>query len=255
MSRELDNILSTSLKEGVTLEEMIPLLQEHINAHGIDFFSIAQAAVTRNNRMLGVEFSTSLELDFFVNEYVENGLAAHDIVARSGLALTPQNTFGQIHFGEHIAEDDSQTYETRELFRQLSSKGMGTGTAYQVRDCDKEMDHGLSMNFGSFQARDFEVIDRIEALKHELLLAVYAIRPLLRLKLDRSLLGLVNVKLSDKEKDVLTYSGKGLNANHIAPIMNMTVFGVRYYITEICKKLGAQNIKEAIVLAYRLKLI
>lgn len=56
-----------------------------------------------------------------------------------------------------------------------------------------------------------------------------------------------SIKLNQKELLVLNYLKKGFIYSEIAPEMEMTIDGVRYYTKQIYKKLGVNNARQAIL--------
>lgn len=54
--------------------------------------------------------------------------------------------------------------------------------------------------------------------------------------------------LKDRELEILNHLKQGLTYQEIAPIYDITIDGVRYYIKSIYKKLGVSNARQAIAL-------
>jgi DNA-binding NarL/FixJ family response regulator len=64
-----------------------------------------------------------------------------------------------------------------------------------------------------------------------------------------------NGQLSDKEMEVLSYLAEGKPNKEIANELNLAEPTVKMHVTAICRKIGAQNRTQAVVMARDLGLV
>ena len=65
----------------------------------------------------------------------------------------------------------------------------------------------------------------------------------------------MDVKLTNREQEILNYLKYGLENDEIASKINVSRSTVKFHIGEILRKLGAKNRTHSIYLAYQYKLI
>jgi LuxR family transcriptional regulator len=72
---------------------------------------------------------------------------------------------------------------------------------------------------------------------------------------DDSMLGTPSVRLTERERECLTYSSHGLSAKEIARVIDRSVPTVVMHLNAAARKLGAKNRTQAVVRAAQLRLL
>src|SRR5690606_32498537 len=134
--------------------------------------------------------------------------------------------------------------------------GLGAAMSFVGRHVEGDRDRCFAASFGCATAPIEETRRRIEAHRHELVIASFAMAPLLAPALDAPLgaNGGSSV-LTARERDVLARFAQGLRPDRIADRMKLSKRTVDMHAANARRKLGARTLAEAVAKGIRRGLI
>ena len=180
----------------------------------------------------------------WVNRYVEQNYASEDMVGRQAARVMRPFTWDSITRNPHL------TNPQRLIFNESSEFGLHSGASVPI--------HGPGKAKGSFSvASDLKEEDFAKLFlmrRHEIhLIATYAHEKILTFGME--LPAELNIKLSPRELEILTWTARGKTRWEISSILSVSEDTIKNHLDHCCQKLRVCNKTHAVAVALQHALI
>lgn len=194
---------------------------------------------------------TSLS-DAWMEEYYARDFPARDYVLHQIGAMNESRPLTSFDWGLHMA-DQSHAADARPVLRGAADAGLGAAMSFVGRHVEDGRDRRFAASFGCSSAPIEETRQRINARRNELVIASFAMAPLLAPALDEA--ASEPCSLTGRERDVLARFAQGLRPDRIAERMGLSKRTVDMHAANARRKLGARTLAEAVAKGIRRGLI
>ena len=192
--------------------------------------------------------------DAWMEEYYARGFPDRDYVIHQVGALNSSRPLAAFDWGLHMV-DESHAANARPVLRGAADAGLGAAMSFVGRHVESGRDRCFAASFGCSTAPIEETRRRIETHRNELVIASFAMAPLLAPLLDQTRPAGRGGGLTGRERDVLARFAQGLRPDRIADRMKLSKRTVDMHIANARRKLGARTVAEAVAIAVRQHLI
>lgn len=223
-----------------SIEPLTELFLKALNDYGFDRAICAYL----NPYNLQLDISTKLLIrypDDWMEHYIANDYANHDPVCR--WVLRKQNAFTWKDIQQNWMSD-----KEKEVMKNAQQAGFHNGGAVGIH-----LKNGTSVGFGFARSQKDKTmhkteLHRIHAICNQFLIILEDIE-------KKSPFQHPKIKLTDKEKDVISWCAQGKSNSCIADIMGISEHAVNFHLRNIYKKLDTNNKTLAVLKAYRAQLM
>lgn len=191
--------------------------------------------------------------DAWMEEYYARDFPDRDYVIHQVGALNSSRPLAAFDWGLHMADEGHATF-ARPVLRGAADAGLGAAMSFVGRHFNNGLDRIFAASFGCSTAPIEKTRRRIETHRNELVIASFAMAPLLAPALDQTRPA-GRGGLTGRERDVLARFAQGLRPDRIADRMKLSKRTVDMHIANVRRKLGARTVAEAVAIAVRQHLI
>jgi DNA-binding CsgD family transcriptional regulator len=243
MTPELERLLSAMVAAGNDDGPVLEAYTGFLRACGLDHYTLGFASIQEDGPS-AVEIWTSMS-DDWMEEYYGLDHPPHDYVVHRVADLGSDGAVTSFDWGEATAERPEVTSRTGQVLRGAADAGLADAVSFAGKSRGREGDERVfAATFGCARAGRAEVIRRIDARRNELLIAAFAMQPLLRPGLERRLAG-IDKGLTAREAEVLGRFAQGLRPDRIADRIGISKRTVDMHAVNARRKLNAQTMAEA----------
>lgn len=249
MTPTLERLLAVMTTRRADEDLVLGAYGDFLRDFGLDHFTLGVMEGADDALPERLHIWTSLP-DAWMAEYHARNYAAHDYVIGTLNALGPERPLAVFEWGEHTARQPGVTASTRDVLHGVADAGLGAAMTFGGRSVENGRERCFAASFGCTSGSMEETARRIERHRNELVIASFAMAPLLAPALDRRPTGGTG-RLSGRERDVLARFAQGLRPDRIAERMGLSKRTVDMHATNARRKLGARTIAEAVAIAVR----
>lgn len=261
MSPELEGFLSSlqnyALADPPQDEAVIAAYKNYIAACDLPVFVLGHI----QERADGTPETTAMwsnMSDAWLEEYNSCGYDAHDYVLLKALEQTGDETVLGLQWSGRTADRDDVKPETGVVLRGAADAGLTSAVSFWSRTRAYSGRDGLrtfGVSLGAPDKSEAKIEALFNARRNELLIATFAMLPVLRPHLARAKGGFDKQHLTAREIDVLGFFAQGARPDRIAEVLGVAKVTVDLHAANARKKLRAQTVPEAVAKAIRYGLI
>lgn len=195
--------------------------------------------------------------DAWMEEYYARDFPVRDYVLHQIGAMNESRPLTTFDWGLHMA-DQSHAVNARPVLKGAADAGLGAAVSFVGRHVEDGRDRRFAASFGCSSAPIEETRRRIDACRNELVIASFAMAPLLAPALDESTAFDATSDaciLTGRERDVLARFAQGLRPDRIAERMGLSKRTIDMHAANVRRKLGARTLAEAVAKGIRRDLI
>src|SRR5690606_36158716 len=253
MTPALERLLTVMAAGRADEDCVVTAYTDFLRDFGLDHFTLGFLESGSEAPEEALHIWTSLP-DAWMEEYHARNYPAQDYVLRQIGTTNGNRPLAAFDWGLHMA-DESHVAEARPVLRGVSDAGLGAAMSFVGRHVEGGRDRCFAASFGCSTAPIEETRRRIEAHRNELVIASFAMAPLLAPLLDQTRPAGRGGGLTGRERDVLARFAQGLRPDRIADRMKLSKRTVDMHIANARRKLGARTIAGAVAIGVRQGLI
>jgi DNA-binding CsgD family transcriptional regulator len=257
MTPALERLLAVMAAGGGDEGRIVAAYTDYLRDFGLDHFTLGFIEQGRGRSDPALRIWTSLS-DGWMEEYAARGFYAHDYVLHQVEALDRARPVAAFDWGLHMVDRPDVSERTRPVLRGVGDAGLGAAMSFAGRHVEDGGERRFVVSFGCAAAPIEEARRRIEAHRNELVIAAFAMAPLLAPALDLPLRRPgheTGPQLTGRERDVLARFAQGLRPDRIAERMGLSKRTVDMHAANARRKLGARTLAEAVARGVRRGLI
>lgn len=257
MTPALERLLAVMTAGRADEGRVVAAYTDYLRDFGLDHFTLG--FMESGGAAFGdvLRIWTSLP-DAWMEEYFARDYPAHDYVLHQVEALDAGRPLSAFDWGLHMADERHVASSTRPVLRGVADAGLAAAVSFAGRHAENGRERLFAASFGCSAAPIEETRRRIEAHRNELVIASFAMGPLLAPALDSPVVTAPEqggVRLTGRERDVLARFAQGLRPDRIAERMKLSKRTVDMHAANARAKLGARTIAEAVAIGVRAGLI
>ncbi|MEH6663220.1 MAG: LuxR C-terminal-related transcriptional regulator [Brevundimonas sp.] len=251
MTPALERLLAVMMAGRTDEGRVVAAYTDFLRDFGLDHFTLGFLDGATSDQAEVLRIWTSLP-DAWMEEYFARDYPAHDYVIGRVEAMSEARPTAVFDWGLHMADESHVSRATRPVLTGVADAGLGAAMSFVGRHAENGRDRRFAASFGCSSASIDETRRRIERHRNELVIASFAMAPLLAPALD----GPRDADpLTGRERDVLGRFAQGLRPDRIADRMGLSKRTVDMHAANARRKLGARTIAEAVAVAVRKGLI
>lgn len=257
MTPALERLLAVMTAGRADEGRIVAAYTEYLRDFGLDHFTLGFMEGASEDAPELLRIWTSLP-DAWMEEYYARDHAAHDYVLHQVAALDADSPLASFDWGLHMADQPHVAASTRPVLLGAADAGLGAAMSFAGRHVDGGRERMFAASFGSASVPMEETRRRIDAHRNELVIAAFAMAPLLAPALDApaALAAAPDSRvLTGRERDVLARFAQGLRPDRIADRMGLSKRTVDMHAANARRKLGARTLAEAVAKSVRRGLI
>ncbi|WP_420470608.1 LuxR C-terminal-related transcriptional regulator [Brevundimonas sp. FT23042] len=233
---------------------IISAYTDYLRDFGLDHFTLGFIDGATETAPGALRIWTSLS-DDWMEEYYAQGYPVHDYVLHQVEALDAGRPLSAFEWGVHLADRDHVAPTTRPVLAGVADAGLAAAMSFAGRHVEAGAERRFAASFGCATASMAETRRRIEAHRNELVIAAFALAPLLAPELERTGPAEGRSPLTGRERDVLARFAQGLRPERIADRMGLSKRTVDMHAANARRKLKARTLAEAVATGVRRGLI
>lgn len=255
MTPALEQLLAVMMAGPADEDRVVAAYTGFLRDFGLDHFTLGFLEGGSGDDAEVLRIWTSLP-DAWMEEYFARDYPAHDYVIGRVEAMDGARPLAAFDWGLHIADERYVSSATRPVLTGVADAGLGAAMSFVGRQVENGRDRRFAASFGCSSASIDETRRRIDRHRNELVIASFAMAPLLAPALDRPRGARRGAPpLSGRERDVLGRFAQGLRPDRIADRMGLSKRTIDMHAANARRKLGARTIAEAVAVAVRQGLI
>lgn len=253
MTPELERLLGAMAAGQADEARVVSLYEAYLRSCGLDHFTLGVIAAHPETGEDHLEIWTSMS-DAWMEEYNGLGYGAHDYVLKRVQDTPETQSLTAFDWGVAVADAPETSRQTRQVLRGAADAGLANAVTFAALPRAAGDVRYFAATFGAPNLPREEVVRRIEARRNELLIAAFAMMPILRPALARRM-SRHEAKLTPRETDVLGRFAQGLRPEQIAHDLGLAKRTVDMHAANARRKLKARTMAEAAAKAIRFGLI
>ena len=257
MTPALERLLAVMTAARADEGRIVAAYSDYVRDLGLDHFTLGFMEGAGEASPETLRIWTSLP-DAWMEEYHARQYPAHDYVLRQIGTMDANHPLAAFEWGLHMADERHVADTTRPVLRGVADAGMGAAMSFVGRHIEDGRERLFAASFGCDRRPIEETRRRIDARRNELVIAAFAMAPLLAPALDTPAYAPEHVaasRLSPRETDVLGRFAQGLRPDRIADRMGLSKRTVDMHAANARRKLHARTVAEAVAKAVRRGLI
>lgn len=255
MTPALERLLAVMTAGRTDEDRVVAAYTGFLRDFGLDHFTLGFFDGGSGDETEILRIWTSLP-DAWMEEYFARDYPTHDyVIGRIG-AMDAARPTASFDWGLHMADERHVSKATRPVLTGVADAGLGAAMSFVGRHVEDGRDRRFAASFGCSRASIDETRRRIDRHRNELVIASFAMAPLLAPALDRPRSAPRGTSpLTGRERDVLGRFAQGLRPDRIADRMGLSKRTVDMHAANARRKLAARTIAEAVAVAVRQGLI
>lgn len=255
MTPALERLLAVMMAGQADEDRVIGAYTGFLRDFGLDHFTLGFIDGGAGEEAEVLRIWTSLP-DAWMEEYFARDYPAHDYVIGRVEAMDQDRPLAVFDWGLHMAHESHVSSATRPVLCGVADAGLGAAMSFVGRHVEDGRDRRFAASFGCSSASIDETRRRIDRHRNELVIASFAMAPLLAPALDGPRKARRGASpLTGRERDVLGRFAQGLRPDRIADRLGLSKRTVDMHAANARRKLGARTIAEAVAIATREGLI
>lgn len=253
MTPALERLLAVMTAGRADEGRVVAAYGDYLRGFGLDHFTLGFLEDASESSAQVLRIWTSLS-DAWMEEYYARDFPSHDYVLATIAGLEPNRPLAVFDWGLHMADQPHVAPTTRPVLRGVADAGMAAALSFAGRRVEGGRERMFAASFGSASASAEETRRRIDAHRNELVIAAFAMAPLLAPALD-ALPDPGERALTGRERDVLARFAQGLRPDRIADHMGLSKRTIDMHAANARRKLKARTLAEAVAKGVRRGLI
>ncbi len=251
MTPALERLLAVMTAGRADEDRVVTAFTDFLRDSGLDHFTLGFVEGRNGAPPKLAKVWTSLS-DAWMEEYYARDFPDRDYVLHQIEAMNEGRPLTSFDWGLHMA-DQSHAADARPVLRGAADAGLSAAMSFVGRHVEDGRDRRFAASFGCSSAPIEETRRRIDARRNELVIASFAMAPLLAPALDDDASDACI--LTGRERDVLARFAQGLRPDRIAERMGLSKRTVDMHAANARRKLGARTLAEAVAKGIRRGLI